>query len=148
MSENRSLPDSIMSSLIQASVGSRANYRIAFFGQAIFGFLYSFGYFELKLAGLVIGFVMPVIWVISTYRLLKEKAGDHEDLPFPRWLKNEPGNSLVIAMDIVFLSLIWFFILSGLYEATWIKVLFTIFFPLLTLAMLNNLYHYPPEPPA
>ena len=88
---------------------------------------------------------MPVIWVVSTYRLLKVKAMEYEALPYPLWMKKEPGNSLVIILDIVFLSLIWLFILSGLYTATWIKVVFTLVFPLLTLAMLRSLYNYPPE---
>lgn len=147
MSENKNSPGGTLSALIHASVGNAANFRVAFFGQAFIGFLYSFGYFDLKLAGFVIGFVMPVIWVICTYRLLKVKAMMYESLPFPRWIKKEPGNSLVIIMDIVFLALIWFFILSGLYAATWIKAMFTLFFPLLTLAMLRNLYNYPPDEP-
>lgn len=145
MSENKISNHPFLSSLIHASVGSPANFRVAFFGQAIMGFLYTFGYFDLILVGLVIGFIMPVIWVVSTYRLLKVKAQEYEALPYPRWMKKEPGNSLVIILDIVFLSLIWFFILSGLYTATWIKAMFTLFFPLLTLAMLRSLHNYPPE---
>jgi hypothetical protein len=144
MSENKNSPGPVLTALIHASVGNRVNYRVAFFGQAFIGFLYSFGYFDLKLAGFIIGFVIPVIWVIATYRLLKKKAVEYESLPFPRWIRKEPGNSLVIILDIVFLSLIWFFILSGLYAVTWIKVMFALFFPLLTLAMLRNLYNYPP----
>lgn len=147
MSENKIYTHPVLSSLVHASVGSPANFRVAFLGQAFIGILYSFGYFDLRLVGFVIGFVMPVIWVISTYRLLKAKALEYEALPYPGWMKKEPGNSLVIGLDIVFLSLIWLFILSGLYTATWIKVVFTLFFPLLTLAMLRSLYNYPPEEP-
>ncbi len=147
MSENKISIHPVLSSLIHASVGNPANFRVAFFGQTIIGFLYSFGYFDLRLAGFVIGFVMPVTWVVITYRLLKAKALKYEALPYPRWMKKEPGNSLVITLDIVFLSLIWFFILSGLYTATWIKVVFTLVFPLLTLAMLRSLNNYSPEEP-
>jgi hypothetical protein len=151
MSENNNSNNSnhsnhpLLSALIHASVGNPTNFRMALFGQAVIGFLYSFGYFDLRLVGLVIGYVMPVIWVVSTYRLLKVKAMEYEALPYPLWMKKEPGNSLVIILDIVFLSLIWLFILSGLYTATWIKVVFTLVFPLLTLAMLRSLYNYPPE---
>lgn len=129
----------ILKSLIIASAGTPRNYRISFWGQLIMGSLYSFGLFNIRMVGLIIGFILPVIWVIATYRLLKAKARIIPNLPFPGWMKKDPGNALVIIMDIVFLALIWFFILSGVYTASWLKLLFTIFFPLLTLAMLKNL---------
>jgi hypothetical protein len=139
------VPGKLLQTLIQASAGSQANYRIAVYGQAILGSLYALGHFDLKLAGGILGWVLPMIWVVCTYRLLKEKAEKHPVLPFPSWIKKEPGNTLIIFLDGVFLSLIWFFILSGLYDRIWIRVLFTVVFPLLTLAMLRNLFLYPPE---
>jgi hypothetical protein len=134
----------LLKSLIMASAGTPRNFRVSFWGQLLLGFLYSFGYFNLRIVGLIIGFVVPVIWVICTYRLLKARAKQFSNLSFPRWMQKDPGNGLVIIFDIFFLGLIWFFILSGLYEAIWLKVLFTIAFPLLTLTMLKNLIIFPP----
>lgn len=134
----------VLKTLILASAGNSRNYSISFWGQLTIGFLYSFGYFNLIIVGIVVGFTIPVIWVICTYRLLKAKADKFENLPFPSWMQKDPGNALVIILDIIFLALIWFFILSGAYEAVWLKVLFTVAFPLLTLIMLKNLIIFNP----
>ncbi|MFW5687892.1 MAG: hypothetical protein ACOCXV_03090 [Bacteroidota bacterium] len=129
--------------LINASAGVFRQYQITFWSQLVLGFLYSFGYFDSEIAGFVLGFVMPVLWIILTYRYVLVKARENVKLPFPSWMQKNPGNSLVIVVDIVFLALIWLMILSGFYEATWVKVLFTIVFPILTLSMLRNLVIYP-----
>lgn len=131
-------------SLIVASAGTPRNYRISFWGQTLIGSLYSFGYFDLWIVGLIVGFLLPVLWVVSTYRLLKAKARLFPSLPFPNWMRKDPGNAFIIIFDILFLALIWFFILSGYYEAIWIKVMFTLAFPLLTLGMLRNLIVFTP----
>ncbi len=144
MPEQSTKPGPFISSLINASVGNSKNFRTAFWGQAIIGFLYSFGYFDFWLVGLIIGYILPIIWVICTYRLLKIKSLENESIPFPRWMKKDPGNALVIFIDIFFLTFIWYVILSGLYNPVWIKVVFTMAFPLLTLAMLRNIFLFTP----
>lgn len=129
--------------LIQASAGTYRQFQVAFWAQIILGFLYSFGYFDVKIAGFVLGFVMPVLWITLTYRYVLIKARENVRLPFPKWMQKNPGNTLVIVIDILFLALIWTIVLSGLYEAIWVKVIFTMVFPVLTLSMLRNLVIYP-----
>ncbi|MFW5663501.1 MAG: hypothetical protein ACOCYD_00525 [bacterium] len=129
--------------LINASVGVFRQYQISFWSQLVLGSLYSFGVFDSKIAGFILGFVMPVLWVILTYRYVLLKARQNRRLPFPAWMQKNPGNTLVIVIDTLFLALIWTMILTGLYDATWVKVLFTIVFPILTLSMLRNLVIYP-----
>ncbi len=144
MPEQPSTPGTFISSVTHASVGSRKNFRTSFWGQAIIGFLYSFRYFDFWVVGLIIGYILPILWVICTYRILKNKSENNESLPFPGWMKKDPGNALVILLDIIFLTFIWFFILSGLYDPVWIRLVFTMAFPLLTLAMLRNIIFFPP----
>ncbi len=140
MSEEEQLhPNKIMHHSIDATAGNSNKYKAVVFGQIVFGFLYSFGYFDLKFVGLIIGYILPVFWIIVSYRFLKFKAIKVEKLPFPGFIKNDPGNLFVIIIDIVFLSIIWFIILSGLYDATWLRFLFTTLFPVLTLSMLRSL---------
>lgn len=134
---------SILLKLVYASAGSYRQFQITFWAQLILGFLYSFGYFDSKIAGFVLGFLMPSLWVILTYRYVKAKAQKNIRLPFPKWMQKDPGNTLVVIFDIFFLTLIWTIILSGWYEATWVKVIFTMIFPNLTLSMLRNLVIYP-----
>ncbi|MFO7978997.1 MAG: hypothetical protein R6U64_10090 [Bacteroidales bacterium] len=142
---NQRIPTSpALRTLIMASAGTPRNYRISFWGQTLIGSLYSFGYFDLRIVGFIVGFILPVIWVVSTYRLLKAKARLFPALPFPSWMRKDPGNVIIIIFDIFFLGMIWFFILAGYYEAIWIKVMFTIAFPLLTLGMLRNLIVFSP----
>ncbi len=134
---------SILFKLVNASAGSYKQFQITFWAQFVLGFLYSFGYFDSKIAGFVLGFLIPSIWVVLTYRYVKAKAKKNIKLPFPKWMQKDPGNTLVVFFDIFFLALIWTIILSGLYEARWVKVIFTMIFPILTLSMLRNLVIYP-----
>jgi hypothetical protein len=133
----------ILFKLVQASAGSYKQYQVTFWAQLVLGFLYSFGFFDSRVAGFVLGFVMPSLWVILTYRYVFIKARENVRLPFPGWMQKNPGNTLVIVIDITFLALIWTIILSGLYESRWIKVIFTMIFPILTLSMLRNLVIFP-----
>ncbi len=132
-------PNKLIHFLVDSSVGNANNYRATIIGQILFGFLYTFGYFDVKIVGLIIGYILPVVWVISSYRFLKFRADEDEQLPFPGFVKKDPGNLFIIIVDIVFLSIIWFIILNGLYDATWLKFVFTILFPALTLAMMRSL---------
>lgn len=143
MNGEKSYSTRLLYTLINASAGVYRQYQITFWGQLVLGFLYSFGYFDSKIAGFVLGFCMPVLWVILTYRYVFIKAKEKVRLPFPRWMQKNPGNSLIIILDIIFLAFIWSVILTGIYEATWLKVLFTIIFPILTLSMLRNLVIFP-----
>ncbi len=146
MSESNQLhPNKIVHFSVEASVGSRGNFRITVLGQLIIGLLYSFGFFDFRIVGLIIGYILPVIWVIGSYRFLKFRAMKTESLPFPGFIRKDPGNMLVIIVDIVFLSIIWYIILAGLYDATWLKFIFTIFFPLLTLSMMRSLVIIPQD---
>ncbi|MBW6497074.1 MAG: hypothetical protein K0B09_01665 [Bacteroidales bacterium] len=128
-----------MSLLINASAGTTANYQLNFFGQLIMGLVYSLGYLPFNAVGLLLGFVMPGIWVFSTYRLIRFASHQATPLPFPQWMQKDPGNILIIAVDLFFLAIIWTLILSGIFDKTWVKILFTVAFPLLTLSMLRNL---------
>jgi hypothetical protein len=143
MSSTSSNSNGLLFILINASAGSFQQYQITFWAQLILGFLYSFGYFDSVIAGFVLGFLMPVLWIILTYRYVFIKAKENVNLPFPKWMKKNPGNTLVILIDIVFLALIWTMILSDVYDAVWIKILFSIIFPILTLSMLRNLVIHP-----
>ncbi|TVQ19175.1 MAG: hypothetical protein EA361_00980, partial [Bacteroidetes bacterium] len=133
----------LLTTLINASVGTFRQYQITFWSQLVLGSLYSFGFFDSRIAGFILGFVMPVMWVTLTYRYVFIKARQNVRLPFPDWMQKNPGNTLVIVIDTIFLALIWSMVLSGLYSATWVKVMFTIVFPILTLSMLRNLLIYP-----
>lgn len=143
MTSNDKASDRILFLLIEASAGNFKQFQISFWGQLILGFLYSFGYFATKIAGFVLGFFMPVLWVIVTYRYLYYKSKKNTRLPFPKWMQTNPGNTLVIILDVIFLGLIWTVILGGWYEPVWLKVMFTMIFPVLTLTMLRNLIIYP-----
>jgi hypothetical protein len=143
MSSTSSNPNRLLFILINASAGNFRQYQITFWAQLLLGSLYSFGYFDTIIAGLVLGFIMPVLWIILTYRFVYIKNKEDINLPFPKWMKTNPGNSLIIIVDICFLALIWTMILSGLYDAIWVKALFTIIFPILTLSMLRNLLIHP-----
>ncbi len=146
MQENKKYhPNKLLNLLIEASAGSGSNFRATVLGQLAFGILYSFGYFDLKLVGLIIGYILPVVWVVSSYRFLKLRAVHTDKLPFPGFVKKDPGNLLVILIDIVFLTIIWFIILSELYDATWLRFVFTIVFPALTLSMMRSLVILPKE---
>ncbi len=135
--------DHLLFLLIDASAGNFQQYQITFWSQLVLGFLYSFGYFDSIIAGFILGFLMPSLWIILTYRFVFIKAKENIALPLPKWMQKNPGNSLVIWVDIFFLALIWSMILTGLYTAIWIKALFTIVFPILTLSMLRNLVIFP-----
>ncbi|MBW6478801.1 MAG: hypothetical protein K0B37_05175 [Bacteroidales bacterium] len=141
--ESQKTSTSILIKLVDASAGSYNQYQIAFWAQLVLGFLYSFGFFDSRIAGFVLGFFMPSLWVILTYRYAFLKAKENVQLPFPDWMQKNPGNTLVIVIDIAFLAMIWTIILTGLYEPRWIKVIFTMIFPILTLSMLRNLVIYP-----
>lgn len=140
--ESRKKSTMILIKLVEASAGNYRQYQLNFWAQLVLGFLYSFGYFDSRIAGFVLGFLMPSLWVILTYRYAFIKAQENVRLPFPVWMQNNPGNTLVIIIDITFLALIWTIILSGLYEPRWIKVIFTMIFPVLTISMLRNLVIY------
>ena len=133
----------LLTILINASVGTFRQYQVTFWSQLVLGSLYSFGFFDSRIAGFILGFVMPVIWVTLTYRYVFIKASQNVRLPFPGWMQKNPGNTLVIVIDTIFLAFIWTMVLTGLYDATWVKVMFTIIFPILTLSMLRNLVIYP-----
>jgi hypothetical protein len=141
--ESQNKSTTILNKLVEASAGTYSQYQVTFWAQLILGFLYSFGLFDSKIAGFVLGFLMPSMWVILTYRYVFLKARENVRLPFPAWMQKNPGNTLVIVIDITFLALIWTIILTGLYEPRWIKVIFTMIFPILTLSMLRNLVVYP-----
>jgi hypothetical protein len=133
----------LLFSLIDASVGNFRQYQITFWAQLILGLLYSFNYFNFALAGIILGLIMPSLWIILTYRFVLVKANKSLKLPFPAWMQKNPGNILVILIDISFLTIIWAIILTGLYDAIWVKVLFTVVFPILTLSMLRNMIIFP-----
>lgn len=134
-------PSKILSTLIKASAGSSTIYLLNFWGQLIMGMTYSLGYLPFNTVGLLLGFVMPGIWIFCTYRLIRFTSEQSIPLPFPNWMQKDPGNLLVIIIDMIFLAIIWTLILGGIFNKTWIKLLFTVAFPLLTLSMLRNLLH-------
>lgn len=143
MLSNKDGYNKLLFTLIDASAGNFRQYQITFWAQLVFGFLYSFNYFDFALAGIVLGLIMPSLWIILTYRFVLVKANENLKLPFPVWMQKNPGNILVILIDISFLTIIWAVILSGLYDAIWVKVLFTVVFPILTLSMLRNMVIFP-----
>lgn len=128
-----------LESLIEAAVGNPNNYQLNFWGQGITGMVYSLGLLPWDAVGILLGFVLPGIWVFCTYRLVRNVSEQEPGLPFPKWMRKDPGNAFFILLDLMFLALIWAFVLTGVLEKTWIKLLFTVGFPLLTLAMLRNL---------
>jgi hypothetical protein len=132
-------PSKILSALVKASAGTTSNYLLNFWGQLIMGLVYSLGYLPFNAIGLLLGFIMPGIWVFCTYRLIRFASEQTIPLPFPDWMQKDPGNTLVIVIDMIFLAIIWTLILGGIFNKTWIKILFTVAFPLLTLSMLRNL---------
>lgn len=139
MTSDPQSPRKILSALIKASAGTAANYQLNFLGQLIMGLIYSLGYLPFNAVGLLLGFIMPGIWVFCTYRLIRFASQQDTPLPFPQWMKKDPGNALIIVIDLFFLAIIWTLILSGIFDKTWVKILFTVAFPLLTLSMLRNL---------
>jgi hypothetical protein len=143
MDQEKEIPKGLLFNLIWASAGLNKHYRFTVWGQLIFGFLYSFGFFDIKIAGLILGFLMPTFWIILTYRFLLHKSKENPMVLFPRWMQKNPGNTIVIIIDIIFLGAVWYLILSGIYDPVWIKVVFTMVLPVLTLSMLRNLLHYP-----
>jgi hypothetical protein len=143
MSEFDKAHNCLLHKLINSTAGTFRQYQITFWAQLLLGCLYSFRYFDYAFAGITLGFVMPSLWIILTYRYVFLKAKDDIPLPFPKWMQKNPGNSLVILVDIIFLALIWSMILTGLYDAIWVRILFTVVFPILTLSMLRNLVIFP-----
>lgn len=133
----------LLFTLINASAGVFRQYQITFWGQLVLGLLYSLGYFDSPIAGIILGFVMPVIWIVLTYRYVLVRSRQNIKLPFPPWMAKNPGNTLVIIFDVFFLALIWAIILGGWYDPVWLKIVFTVVFPILTLSMLRNLVIYP-----
>jgi hypothetical protein len=129
----------ILNMLTEASAGSQTNYLLNFWGQLIMGILYSLGQLPFHWVGIILGFVMPGIWVFSTYRLINASYSEQNKLPFPIWMQKDPGNMLVIIIDLIFLAVIWALIITGYFNKTWVKLIFTVAFPLLTLSMLRNL---------
>ncbi|MEE4176242.1 MAG: hypothetical protein V2I46_01900 [Bacteroides sp.] len=129
----------VLESLIEAAVGNSNNYQLNFWGQGIMGAIYSLGLLPFGAVGLLLGFILPGIWVFCTYRLVRNVSEQEPTLPFPKWMRKDPGNVILILVDLVFLAIIWTFILTGILEKTWIKLLFTVAFPLLTLSLLRNL---------
>ena len=128
-----------LENLIDAAVGNSKNYQLNFWGQAFMGIVYSLGMLPFGAIGVLLGFILPGIWVFCTYRLVRNVSDQESGLPFPKWMRKDPGNALLIVVDLFFLGIIWTFILSGVLEKSWIKLLFTVAFPLLTLSMLRNL---------
>jgi hypothetical protein len=129
--------------LINASAGNFQQYQITFWAQLLLGFLYSFGYFQSNIAGIVLGFFMPVLWIVLIYRYIRIRHKENIELPFPIWMRKNPGNSLIIIGDVLFLGAVWALIVSGFYNPAWLKALFTMVFPILTLSMLRSLVIYP-----
>lgn len=139
MTDSPLIKSKILRAFIEASAGSKTNFLLNFLGHFVIGLLYSFGQLPFHVVGLLLGFVMPGIWVLCTYRLIKASAGKQTQLHFPKYMEKEPGNTLVIIIDLIFLAIIWALIISGLLEKIWIKLIFSVAFPLLTLFILRNL---------
>ncbi len=139
MSENEISISKILRVFIDASAGTKANFWLNFFGQFAMGLLYSLGHLPFHAVGILLGFVMPGIWVVCSYRLVKASAIKQNDFPLPAWMLKEPGNTLVILIDLLFLATIWVLIISGLFNKIWIKLIFTVAFPLLTLFLLRHI---------
>lgn len=130
--------------LIRATAGTYGQYQVSFYGQLFLGMFYATGLFEIPWAGLILGFFVPVFWIILTYRLILIKARDPRlIIPFPSWITHNPGNTLIILADILFLGMIWFLILSGIYDRTWLRIVFAVIFPILSLSMLRNMVIFP-----
>jgi hypothetical protein len=129
--------------MVNATAGNFKQYMITFWSQFFLGILYSFNYFDSVIAGFVLGFMMPVLWIILIYRMLLLKAKVQPQTNFPDWMQKNPGNTFVILFDIVFLGAVWYFILTGIYNPTWLKVIFTCIFPIITLSMLRSIVIYP-----
>jgi hypothetical protein len=136
-------PNRFLQFLIDTSIGNARQYQITFWSQLILGMLYSFNFFDSSFAGFTLGFALPVFWIILIYRLMLIKAGLNYPLPFPAWMQQNPGNTLIILVDIIILGIIWTMILSGFYSAGWIKFVFTVILPIITLSMLRTLILLP-----
>ncbi len=132
-------PNSFINFCINETAGDVGIFRATMLGQIAIGILYSFGHFDLLIVGIIIGYILPIIWLIASYRFLKYLSIDDNNMPFPVFIKKDPGNFLVIILDILFLSTIWFIIISGYYDAIWLRTIITILFPILTLSMMRSL---------
>jgi hypothetical protein len=137
MNKENVMPSGILNSVIASFAGSGSRFLFTIFWQLFLGFMYSMGQFDLMIVGLLLGYIIPMLWIIALYRLILHKSRFYK-LPFPGWMQKDPGNAVIILFDFLFLSAIWVIILSGLYNPAWLKVVFTMIVPVLTFAMLRT----------
>jgi hypothetical protein len=137
MNKENEIPHGIINSVIISFAGSGSRFIFTILWQLFLGFMYATGQFDLLIVGLLIGYIIPMLWIISLYRLILHKSR-YYNMPFPRWMQKDPGNAIIILFDFLFLSAIWTIILSKLYNPVWLKVVFTMIVPILTFAMLRT----------
>lgn len=136
---NSAAQEHLLSRLVDASAGSKTRFALNFIGHLCAGTLYAFELLPFHWVGFLLGVILPGIWVFCAYRLLKLASIPNIQSVMPGWMKKEPGNSLLIFLDVVFLLLIWFFIAWGPMDKTWIKVLWAIIIPLAILSILRSM---------
>ncbi|HSV87006.1 MAG TPA: hypothetical protein VLH61_00020 [Bacteroidales bacterium] len=129
----------LMHRVVEASAGNNTNFLLNSFGHFLLGASYSLELIPFHLVGLILGVVIPGIWIFCFYRLLKESSEKSVSFYFPEWIKKEPLNSILIIFDVAFLMLIWMLIAGGQLDKIWIKVFLTIFMPIIILSLLRNL---------
>lgn len=139
MPENQISVSKITRVFIDASAGNTVSFWLNFGGQFAMGLLFSLGFLPFHAVGILLGFVMPGIWAICSYRLIKAISVRNNVFTLPAWVLKEPGNTLVIITDLLFLATIWALIVAGMLNKTWIKIIFTIPLPLLVLFLLRHL---------
>ncbi|HSV76063.1 MAG TPA: hypothetical protein VLH37_03430 [Bacteroidales bacterium] len=136
---NKGKKPNLFFGLIDASVGTSTRYTLNFAGHLAIGILYSIELLPFHWIGLLLGVVLPGIWVFCSYRLLKIAFIPNIQPSVPAWIKKEPGNSLIILFDIAFLMVIWILIAGGGIDKTWVRILFAIVLPLAVLSLLRGL---------
>lgn len=136
---NKGKTPNLFFGLIDASAGTSTRYALNFAGHLAIGVLYSIELLPFHWIGLLLGVVLPGIWIFCSYRLLKIAFIPNIQPNVPAWIKKEPGNSLVVLFDIGFLMVIWILIASGSIDKTWVRILFAIVLPLAVLSLLRSL---------
>lgn len=122
---------------VNSMVADRSKFRKALIGQIITGLLFSIRKPDLLPFGLLIGFLIPACLIYSNYKVFfLVSAMSYGDKPDKITKSPKTFNTAMIA-EILFLGVMWFLILSGLYDKNWMRFLFAVLLPSISIFLLR-----------
>jgi len=121
------------------AAGNAKNFGFNLLGLLIVGIFYSFTYSSFPAAGLVVGLLIPGIWIACIYKLVKHHSEELHFLMLPNRLRTEPLNSLLVLADLAILAMVWLAMLLNMLPLGRLVWIFAILIPAIILILLRML---------